>query len=943
MVTNYGNPMSLIYLPREFLAEVFMSGSIAFVAQPFFAWRLWKIAGVPAAGKKYTPTILPIAICCLSAAQFGVILWGIYVWSQTVYLQDINDFFPRAYFWVGFAALADILISCGMIYYLVVVPGRSTTVQPHQSTFTTIATRAVETNTVTLFCQIGLIAILASGSKGGLWFLLFDKAMVRAYTFSLIASLNGRRSGQGLRVGSGSGSSLPVSVNSARPVHRGQPNEFELSNLDSARTSDAAEKHYHSHVEPVSIQLYQILTCASATIASVCFHSLLLIRNLVASTIVGSRSPAIILMLVNSAQPSWTPSKNRAIKFPAPEALSSKIEDGGGNGNNPACSNKARAGGPVPTSEAALASGRTGSSISWKKLRQDALTVAGSLVHGPLSIQPLPLSASNPSVNRGAIVSPIVLLHLPNSIQWTVLALGVLASGLTVSGVNPVLTPTEIAHIFIKAAPAVIITTPAGLVTMQAAFDLLEPVERTALAYPTRGNVFLVDTSVDDYGATESSLNEPREWISGGWKVQDWKLLLPATPLAFETPKYLEANEDDLRAAVIFWSSGTSGKSKGVILTHKALASAIVSVWYGAGLGAEERLMGLPPFYHIFGWANSFMLGPAFGATVTIVSKFDPNQYLRLVEETRATHLHIAPPVAVLFAKSPLVSGYDLSSVRDCTSGGAPVGTSIIKGVYERLGFMVKLGYGLSETGGVSGQKCQTWGELEKILGSTGTVFDGTELKIISVTDGKTVNVDEQGEVCIRSNFLFKSYLNNPEATDEALDPEGWFRTGDVGKLDAQGNLSIVDRLKEVIKVKGLVTYPHLYLTQGTHVILFRCISSFQVAPAELEDGLCSSPLVQDAGVSSIYNEDHATEYPRAYVVPFDKEVLEGGQKALDFAHELRKHIEAKYTPYKWIRGGFVIVEVVPKSPAGKILRRLLKDTKGHLVHVYEEKIRAKL
>ncbi|KAM0750797.1 4-coumarate-CoA igase [Meredithblackwellia eburnea MCA 4105] len=574
----------------------------------------------------------------------------------------------------------------------------------------------------------------------------------------------------------------------------------------------------------------------------------------------------------------------------------------------------------VPLNLPIFVDGRTGSSITWKKLRQDSLTVAGSLTAGPLALKPLPVSASKATANRGAIVSPVVLLHLPNSIQWTVLAYGVLASGLTLTGINPALTAVEVAHIFTKSSPSVVVTTKAGLATIQAAYELLEPSQRADLAYPTRGNVFIVDIDGDDYGATSTSLNSPAEWSVSGWKVQDWKVLLPSAPIPFTPPKYDAPNEDDLRAAVIFWSSGTSGKSKGVVLTHKALASAVISVWYGAGLKDDERLIGLPPFYHIFGWANVLMVGPAFGATVTIVSKFEPHHYLRLAEETRATHLHIAPPVAVLFAKSPLVSGYDLSSVRGCTSGGAPLGVSVIKDVYKRLGFMVKLGYGLSETGGVSGQKCETWGELEKILGSTGTIFDGTEVKIISVDDGKIVTVGEQGEVCIRSKFLFRTYLNNQEATDEAFDSEGFFHTGDVGRFDAQGNLSIVDRLKEVIKVKG-----------------------FQVAPAELEDGLCGSPLVQDAGVSSIYHEEHATEYPRAYVVPFDKEVLKGGKKADEFAHALRKHVEGKYTPYKWIRGGFVIVEAVPKSPAGKILRRLLKDTNGHLVQVYEEKVRAKL
>lgn len=118
---------------------------------------------------------------------------------------------------------------------------------------------------------------------------------------------------------------------------------------------------------------------------------------------------------------------------------------------------------------------------------------------------------------------------------------------------------------------------------------------------------------------------------------------------------------------------------------------------------------------------------------------------------------------------------------------------------------------------------------------------------------------------------------------------------------------------------------------------------SFQVAPADLEDGLCSSPLVLDAGVSSIYHEEHATEYPRAWVVPADKAVLKGGLAATEFAKAVAKHIEAKFVNYKWIKGGFVLVEAIPKSPSGKILRRTLKDTNGIEVQVYVDKVRAKL
>lgn len=171
------------------------------------------------------------------------------------------------------------------------------------------------------------------------------------------------------------------------------------------------------------------------------------------------------------------------------------------------------------------------------------------------------------------------------------------------------------------------------------------------------------------------------------------------------------------------------------------------------------------------------------------------------------------------------VSGYDLSSVKACTSGGAPLGTSVIAEVYKRLGILVRMGYGLSETSGVTGQNAQNWNELQKLLGSTGTVFGGTEIKVRSVETGKSesqalvrsmatsptdirrhlsaMQVGENGEICVRSPYCAISYLNNPEATAEAFDDEGWFLTGDVGHYDASYNLWIVDRLKEIMKIKG--------------------------------------------------------------------------------------------------------------------------------------------
>ncbi|GAA5976868.1 hypothetical protein JCM11641_000895 [Rhodosporidiobolus odoratus] len=573
---------------------------------------------------------------------------------------------------------------------------------------------------------------------------------------------------------------------------------------------------------------------------------------------------------------------------------------------------------PIPPERPVFRSGETGATLSYGRLYKDALSVASSLTTGVLNLQPAPASTSNPKVNNGAIISPTVLLHLPNCLPFATLAYGVLASGLTLTAANPVLTPAELAHVLTLSHPAVIVTTAVGLANFQLAFKELSPKLQAELGYDTKGNVFLVSPEADDYGASPASLKNPSGSI-GGWAVRDWKTLLSPNPKPFSPPKYT-GGEDALRAAMIFWSSGTSGKSKGVILTHKAIGSALIAVWHASTLRPDERLVGLPPFYHIFGWANVLLPAVAFGATVTTISKFDPVSYLRIAQETRATHLHFSPPIAVLLAKSPLVNGFDLSSVRGCTSGGAPLATSVIEQVYKRLGMLIKIGYGLSETGGATQQQCMTWDALQKQLGSCGVAYPGTEVMIRSTETGKPVNVNEEGEILIRGVSCTISYLNNPTATAESFTKDGWFCTGDVGKLDSQGSLWITDRLKELIKVKG-----------------------FQVSPAELEDSLCASPLVQDAGVTSIYHAEHATEYARAYVVPFDKEVLTDKKKGTQFAHALRQHVEGKHAPYKWIRGGFVLCETIPKSPAGKILRRLLKDAKGVEVQVYEEKPRAKL
>jgi acyl-CoA synthetase (AMP-forming)/AMP-acid ligase II len=220
---------------------------------------------------------------------------------------------------------------------------------------------------------------------------------------------------------------------------------------------------------------------------------------------------------------------------------------------------------------------------------------------------------------------------------------------------------------------------------------------------------------------------------------------------------------------------------------------------------------------------------------------------------------------------------------------------------------------------------------MHDAAGDSGLPHWGTEIMIDKGGEGGVVRpaaVGESGEILIRGPGLMASYLPSAGLFDgsgkpdmaptlEALTPEGWFRTGDVGHVDERGRISITDRLKELIKVRA-----------------------YQVAPAELEAALCSSELVADAGVVGVYDASEATEWPRAYVVP--RQAGLGRAELEELAGELRALVEKRAARYKWLRGGIVFVEQIPKSPSGKILRRVLKEgkVKGTEVQVYVRKVR---
>ncbi|HSF15751.1 MAG TPA: 4-coumarate--CoA ligase family protein [Vicinamibacteria bacterium] len=338
------------------------------------------------------------------------------------------------------------------------------------------------------------------------------------------------------------------------------------------------------------------------------------------------------------------------------------------------------------------------------------------------------------------------------------------------------------------------------------------------------------------------------------------------------------------------YSSGTTGLQKGVMLTHRNLVANLVqtSAAFEGGLTERDVCIGILPFFHIYGMLVIMNLALWKGASIVTMPRFDLQGFLELMQRYRITSAHLVPPIVLGLSKHPMVDQYDLTALRWIMSGAAPLGEEVAGACAERLGCFVLQGYGLTETSPVS--HCNPINEARIKPGSVGPPVPGTECRIVSPESGLDVGPGENGEIWIRGPQVMKGYLNNVQATRAAIDEEGWFHSGDVGYADEDGYFFIVDRMKELIKYKG-----------------------FQVAPAELEAVLLSHPAVADAAVVPKPDEE-AGEIPKAFLV-LREEVPK--QAILDFVAE-------RVAPYKKIRE-IEIIDAIPKSPSGKILRRLLR------------------
>lgn len=344
---------------------------------------------------------------------------------------------------------------------------------------------------------------------------------------------------------------------------------------------------------------------------------------------------------------------------------------------------------------------------------------------------------------------------------------------------------------------------------------------------------------------------------------------------------------------VLPYSSGTTGLPKGVMLTHRNL-NANVAQLVGmpkdpCNVREEDVLMGILPFYHIYGMVVVMNYALHVGATVITMPRFDMEQFLSLIQEHKVTYANLVPPIVLGLAKHPLVDKYDMSTMRTIISGAAPLGIELEQECSRRLDCIVAQGYGMTEASPVTHFRLHHDGAGQP--GSIGPAIPNTVCKIVDVVSGEAVAAGAEGELLIRGPQVMKGYLNNATATRNTVDDEGWLHTGDIAKIDENGNFWIVDRLKELIKYKGL-----------------------QVAPAEIEAALLTHPAVADAAVIGKADEE-AGEVPKAFVV------LKGEATA----EEIMAYIAARVAPHKRVRD-LAIIEQIPKSASGKILRRVLVE-----------------
>jgi len=443
-------------------------------------------------------------------------------------------------------------------------------------------------------------------------------------------------------------------------------------------------------------------------------------------------------------------------------------------------------------------------------------------------------------------------IYSPNIVDYAAVFYGALLAGATVTALNPLYREREIEHQL----------DDAEAVAIFAFSPMAAPVEAARRNLPRLRHVWPIDGLPDLIGGV------PEEY----------------------RPVPINARED---VAALPYSSGTTGLPKGVMLTHYNITSNVKQGLAVKQAEPDSVSLCVLPFFHIYGMTVLLSIGVALGNTGIVMMRFDVEQMLHLIDKHHINNIYLAPPAILAMTNVPNRSRFDTSSLLVIQSGAAPLPPEVGERARSIYGCIVSQGYGMTETSPMVNTN-----PFERIkLESCGPPVADTFEKIVSLDSGEELPTGEVGELAVRGPQVMKGYWKAPQETRECLSPDGWLLTGDIGWLDEDSYLHILERKKEMIKYKG-----------------------YQVAPAELEALLHEHPAVLDAAVIPKAHLESG-EIPKALVV-----LREGFQASPE---ELMAFVAEKVAPYKKIRELEYVTEI-PKSAAGKILRReLIEQERG--------------
>jgi acyl-CoA synthetase (AMP-forming)/AMP-acid ligase II len=494
----------------------------------------------------------------------------------------------------------------------------------------------------------------------------------------------------------------------------------------------------------------------------------------------------------------------------------------------------------------AITDGFTGVSLTYGELVTQIDGVAGALAA------------------RGIGVGSVVGMLIPNCPAFASVFHGILRAGATATTINALYTPNDVAKQLEDSGATMIFTVAMLLPTASAAAD--------AVGIPA-SNIIVVD-GAPGYESLADLLMEGHVAPAG---------------IEFDPATHL---------AVLPYSSGTTAAPKGVMLSHRNLVANVAQASYGQA-NENDTVLAVLPFFHIYGLTVLLNAAVKVRAGLVVMAKFDLPKFLQIVDDYKVTFAFVAPPIALALAKHPMVDQYDLSSLQTIVSGAAPLDGNLSQAVAKRLNVEINQGYGMSEMSPVS--HITPRGDTSVPPESVGFTISNMECKLVDPGTGEEVEypeagsdaVSEPGELWCKGPNVMLGYLNNRAATLDSLDSDGFLHTGDVATVDGHGHVTIVDRMKELIKYKG-----------------------YQVPPAELEALLLSHPGIADAAVIGVHDAD-GEEIPKAFVV------RQPGNEDLDEASVIA-FVAERVSPHKKVRR-VQFIDVVPKSSAGKILRKDLR------------------